>query len=156
MRAHFGLPSVEAEDKEGKPPISVKFEIPYFTTSGIQVWECACLLIILLLISTAQSQSSSLQNTKSPTILNSAYHKIPTVPNQTSIRNQTSWCLKLKGGFEFSRNSYTYSYSDAAVVIPFCDRRWHSSHSSSSALSPKYSSTPEVNSPQSFIYTPII
>lgn len=39
MRAHFGLPSVEAEDKEGKPPISVKFEIPYFTTSGIQV-EC--------------------------------------------------------------------------------------------------------------------
>lgn len=40
MRAHFGLPSVEAEDKEGKPPISVKFEIPYFTTSGIQVHEC--------------------------------------------------------------------------------------------------------------------
>lgn len=39
MRAHFGLPSVEAEDKEGKPPISVKFEIPYFTTSGIQVRE---------------------------------------------------------------------------------------------------------------------
>ena len=37
MRAHFGLPSVEAEDKEGKPPISVKFEIPYSTTSGIQV-----------------------------------------------------------------------------------------------------------------------
>lgn len=37
MRAHFGLPSVEAEDKEGKPPIGVKFEIPYFTTSGIQV-----------------------------------------------------------------------------------------------------------------------
>ncbi len=40
MRAHFGLPSVEAEDKEGKPPISVKFEIPYFTTSGIQVTKC--------------------------------------------------------------------------------------------------------------------
>lgn len=40
MRAHFGLPSVEAEDKEGKPPISVKFEIPYFTTSGIQVTDC--------------------------------------------------------------------------------------------------------------------
>uniref|UniRef100_A0A8C7G598 AP-1 complex subunit mu-1 n=1 Tax=Oncorhynchus kisutch TaxID=8019 RepID=A0A8C7G598_ONCKI len=37
FEAHFGLPSVEAEDKEGKPPISVKFEIPYFTTSGIQV-----------------------------------------------------------------------------------------------------------------------
>lgn len=42
MRAHFGLPSVEAEDKEGKPPISVKFEIPYFTTSGIQVHAQGC------------------------------------------------------------------------------------------------------------------
>ena len=37
MRAHFGLPSVESELLEGKPPIQVKFEIPYFTTSGIQV-----------------------------------------------------------------------------------------------------------------------
>lgn len=37
MRAHFELPSVESEEVEGKPPIRVKFEIPYFTTSGIQV-----------------------------------------------------------------------------------------------------------------------
>ncbi|XP_037087320.1 AP-1 complex subunit mu-1 [Pollicipes pollicipes] len=37
MRAHFGLPSVVAEDVDGKPPINVRFEIPYFTTSGIQV-----------------------------------------------------------------------------------------------------------------------
>jgi len=37
MRAHFGLPSVVAEDLDGKPPINVRFEIPYFTTSGIQV-----------------------------------------------------------------------------------------------------------------------
>lgn len=37
MRAHFGLPSVVSEESEGKPPIQVKFEIPYFTTSGIQV-----------------------------------------------------------------------------------------------------------------------
>lgn len=37
LRAHFGLPSVEAEVEEGRPPIKVKFEIPYFTTSGIQV-----------------------------------------------------------------------------------------------------------------------
>jgi AP-1 complex subunit mu len=37
MRAHFNLPSVQAEETEGKPPIQVKFEIPYFTTSGIQV-----------------------------------------------------------------------------------------------------------------------
>lgn len=38
MRAHFGLPSVKSEENsEGKPPILVRFEIPYFTTSGIQV-----------------------------------------------------------------------------------------------------------------------
>uniref|UniRef100_A0A131YZW5 AP-1 complex subunit mu n=1 Tax=Rhipicephalus appendiculatus TaxID=34631 RepID=A0A131YZW5_RHIAP len=37
MRAHFGLPSVESEETEGRAPIQVKFEIPYFTTSGIQV-----------------------------------------------------------------------------------------------------------------------
>ena len=39
MRAHFGLPSVEKEEEEGRPPIGVKFEIPYFTVSGIQVRE---------------------------------------------------------------------------------------------------------------------
>lgn len=38
MRAELGLPSVkEAEPERKKKPISVKFEIPYFTTSGIQV-----------------------------------------------------------------------------------------------------------------------
>lgn len=37
MKAHFNLPSVESQEQEGKPPIRVKFEIPYFTTSGIQV-----------------------------------------------------------------------------------------------------------------------
>jgi len=41
MRAHFGLPTVRTGDTEKKPPISVKFEIPYFTTSGIQVWGVA-------------------------------------------------------------------------------------------------------------------
>jgi AP-1 complex subunit mu len=37
LRAHFGLPSLESEDQSGKQPITVKFEIPYYTTSGIQV-----------------------------------------------------------------------------------------------------------------------
>lgn len=37
MRAHFGLPSVQSEETEGRPPIAIKFEIPYFTVSGIQV-----------------------------------------------------------------------------------------------------------------------
>jgi len=38
MRAHFGLPSVGSTEPESwKAPISVKFEIPYFTVSGIQV-----------------------------------------------------------------------------------------------------------------------
>lgn len=42
MRAHFGLPSVSAEEFAGqnpnaRAPINVAFEIPYFTCSGIQV-----------------------------------------------------------------------------------------------------------------------
>lgn len=38
MRAELGLPSVkEADPERKKRPIQVKFEIPYFTTSGIQV-----------------------------------------------------------------------------------------------------------------------
>ena len=37
MRAHFKLPSIDSEISDAKPPIEVKFEIPYFTTSGIQV-----------------------------------------------------------------------------------------------------------------------
>lgn len=40
LRAKFGLPSVAAEETtvvEKKPPIRVRFEIPYFTVSGIQV-----------------------------------------------------------------------------------------------------------------------
>ncbi len=38
MRAHFGLPSVQAaDDTEKKAPINIKYEIPYFTVSGIQV-----------------------------------------------------------------------------------------------------------------------
>mmetsp|Transcript_34508 Transcript_34508/g.76668 ORF Transcript_34508/g.76668 Transcript_34508/m.76668 type:complete len:426 (-) Transcript_34508:874-2151(-) len=39
LKCHFSLPSVEAEDDaRGKmPPIKVKFEIPYYTVSGIQV-----------------------------------------------------------------------------------------------------------------------
>lgn len=37
MRAHFGLPSVESEELDAKRPVTVNFEIPYFTVSGIQV-----------------------------------------------------------------------------------------------------------------------
>lgn len=41
MRAHFGLPSVMGDEAEAnkwkKKAIQVKFEIPYFTVSGIQV-----------------------------------------------------------------------------------------------------------------------
>jgi len=38
MRAHFGLPSITNDDDTNtRPPISVEFEIPYFTVSGIQV-----------------------------------------------------------------------------------------------------------------------
>lgn len=39
MRAHFGLPSITADEGQDhwKAPIEVKFEIPYFTVSGLQV-----------------------------------------------------------------------------------------------------------------------
>jgi len=37
LQAHFNLPSISGDDSEARPPIGVKFEIPYFTTSGIQV-----------------------------------------------------------------------------------------------------------------------
>jgi len=38
MRASFGLPSTAAEENlNNKTPITVQFEIPYFTVSGIQV-----------------------------------------------------------------------------------------------------------------------
>uniref|UniRef100_A0A7R9V8N0 MHD domain-containing protein n=1 Tax=Chlamydomonas euryale TaxID=1486919 RepID=A0A7R9V8N0_9CHLO len=40
LRCNFNLPSVAAEDDAAKgkmPPIRVKFEIPYYTVSGIQV-----------------------------------------------------------------------------------------------------------------------
>jgi len=38
MRAHFGLPSVTEDDEaHTRPPITISFEIPYFTVSGIQV-----------------------------------------------------------------------------------------------------------------------
>lgn len=40
MRAHFGLPSISADEssnEQWKAPIEVKFEIPYFTVSGLQV-----------------------------------------------------------------------------------------------------------------------
>lgn len=42
MRAHFGLPSIAGEEggvgeDQWKAPIEVKFEIPYFTVSGLQV-----------------------------------------------------------------------------------------------------------------------
>jgi hypothetical protein len=40
MRAHFGLPSVASDepdaDKWRKRSITVKFEMPYYTVSGIQ------------------------------------------------------------------------------------------------------------------------
>ncbi len=49
LKAKFGLPSIEAEETvvEKRPPIRVKFEIPYFTVSGIQV-KFWCLLLNFL------------------------------------------------------------------------------------------------------------
>lgn len=56
LRAEFRLPSITAEEAapERKAPIRVKFEIPYFTVSGIQVcvyMEHYCMLYIYILLS---------------------------------------------------------------------------------------------------------
>lgn len=49
MRAHFGLPSVKNEnDPPPRAPITVRFEIPYFTVSGIQVDWLYFIFIFLL------------------------------------------------------------------------------------------------------------
>jgi hypothetical protein len=37
MRTHFSLPSLEGETDEGKAPINARFEIHYFTISGLKV-----------------------------------------------------------------------------------------------------------------------
>ena len=39
MRAQFGFPSIESEERQkySRVPIQIKFEIPYFTVSGVQV-----------------------------------------------------------------------------------------------------------------------
>ena len=39
MRATFGFPSIEQEERQkySRVPIQIKFEIPYFTVSGVQV-----------------------------------------------------------------------------------------------------------------------
>lgn len=51
LRAEFTLPSITAEEAtpERKAPIRVKFEIPYFTVSGIQVWHKIYALLIIVL-----------------------------------------------------------------------------------------------------------
>ena len=38
------------EQEEGRPPIKVKFEIPYFTTSGIQVCLSFDAFVIVIVI----------------------------------------------------------------------------------------------------------
>lgn len=49
LRAEFSLPSITDEEAapERKAPIRLKFEIPYFTVSGIQV--CSCVTLILFI-----------------------------------------------------------------------------------------------------------
>eukprot|EP00300_Choanocystis_sp_HF-7_P031800 c4146_g1_i1.p2 GENE.c4146_g1_i1~~c4146_g1_i1.p2 ORF type:complete len:428 (+),score=103.89 c4146_g1_i1:79-1362(+) len=37
LRAHFGLPSITNDNADNRPPISVKFEVPYYSASGVQV-----------------------------------------------------------------------------------------------------------------------
>lgn len=50
LRAEFHLPSIADEEgmPERKAPIRVKFEIPYFTVSGIQVTYQIILLLLVI------------------------------------------------------------------------------------------------------------
>lgn len=53
-RAEFSLPSISAEEAvpEKKAPIRVKFEIPYFTVSGIQVMRLTLLRVCYIITGT--------------------------------------------------------------------------------------------------------
>lgn len=66
MRAHFGLPSVEKDELEGKPPVTVKFEIPYFTVSGIQVCLCVPIAAVYLYHIYMQYQSNTSYYSNNP------------------------------------------------------------------------------------------
>lgn len=57
LRAEFSLPSITAEEAapERKAPIRVKFEIPYFTVSGIQVCLLASLAFPFVLLPSLDS-----------------------------------------------------------------------------------------------------
>ena len=99
MRAELGLPSVKGDDEhgggmtggfggsmggvggasggKGKRPISVKFEIPYFTTSGIQV---RYLKII----------EPKVRSALIPFVAKAAYSSYFQVPVQTCERSQES------------------------------------------------------------------
>ena len=58
-RAEFSLPSITAEEgaQEKKAPIRVKFEIPYFTVSGIQVIHLMFVVCVSNILSVVFSRS---------------------------------------------------------------------------------------------------
>jgi len=60
-RAEFSLPSITAEEgaQEKKAPIRVKFEIPYFTVSGIQVIHLMFVVCVSNILSVVFSLESS-------------------------------------------------------------------------------------------------
>jgi len=108
MRAELGLPSVRGDDEKGggmmggfggsmggvgaggkaKRPISVKFEIPYFTTSGIQV---RYLKIIEPKVS--QHDQESCNSAKMNTDLLYSCNTRPCLGCDTSHRVVTSQCV---------------------------------------------------------------
>jgi hypothetical protein len=108
MRAELGLPSVRGDDEKGggmmggfggsmggvggaggkaKRPIGVKFEIPYFTTSGIQV---RYLKIIEPKVCLARLLSKSKEFS---TDLLSSYNTLPCLGCDTSPRVEISLCV---------------------------------------------------------------
>lgn len=59
MKAHFGLPSVTGDEADSqkwrKKAIQVRFEIPYFTVSGIQVRVVPCRCYVFVVVVTLMS-----------------------------------------------------------------------------------------------------
>ena len=89
IKAQFFLPSVDGDLTEGKPPINVKFEIPYFTTSGIQVK--------VRLVMTKNSQQEMLLQVRYLKIIEkSGYQALPWVRYITQngdYQLRTQWAL---------------------------------------------------------------
>ena len=127
MRAELGLPSVRGDDDKGggmmggfggsmggiaggkgKRPISVKFEIPYFTTSGIQVRY--------LKIIEPKVSCSSITMELIWMLMNLPSYNTPPCHGCGTLLNQATslcGCRMYSSGFSPGHNVRQYQYEDS-------------------------------------------